>query len=158
MPKFEIDAIDKRILRGLQKNPRITNVELAEEAGISPSPCLRRVRRLHEAGVIEGYQLMLAPKAVGQNVQSITLIKLNAHGHSAADAFEKYVHSNPAVLSCYFLTGAHDVVLHLSVQDLDEFSRVVKQLGEYEYVRELESSIIIQTAKSWSPLPLDAID
>ena len=158
MPNFQMDAIDRRIIRALQKNPRISNVDLAEEAGISPSPCLRRTRRLHEEGVIEGYQLMLAPKAIGQNVQSITLVKLHTHGHSASDVFERYIKANPAVLSCFFLTGAHDAVLHLSVQDLDEFSRVVKELGEHDNVREIESSIIIQTPKAWAPLPLDGIE
>jgi Lrp/AsnC family leucine-responsive transcriptional regulator len=154
MPKPDLDRIDFKILNELQRNARITNAQLAENVGLSPSPCLRRTKRLHDDGVIRQVLTIIAPDKVGLDIQAIVRIKLDGHGEEESSAFQDQVVQLREVLACFVVTGNTDVVLQLVAPDLPSYAKLIKVLGGFPQVKEIESSIIIETVKSWSPLPL----
>ncbi len=117
MQQIKLDAIDLRILRELQADGRVTNVELAQRAGISAPPCLRRVRSLEEAGYIKRYHAELEPKALGFNVIVLAQVSLVSHANTDLDAFEELVKSWPEVRECYLLAGEVDYYLKVVVRD-----------------------------------------
>src|SRR5262245_12088507 len=100
MPNLKLDAIDRRILAAPQRDARITNAQLAEEVGLSPSPCLRRVRMLEEAGVIAGYHAMLSRTEVGLGLTVFVGVKVERHHDEEATAFREAVLKLPDVVSC----------------------------------------------------------
>ena len=100
-----MDAIDARIIRALQRDGRLTNLELAEEVGLSPSPCLRRVRNLEAAGVIQGYTALVDQKACGYPITCLVRIRLANHSQENVQAFEKKIAETDAILDCYLMTG-----------------------------------------------------
>lgn len=151
---FEFDAIDLRILRALQRDSRLTNVALAEEAGISPSPCLRRVRRLEESGVIDRYVTVLSTERVGLNILAFVSIRINDHGRTKSQEFLTKIQAIPEVLACYILTGDTDFIAQVISPDLKSYSELMMSIGDIEGVRDLQSSIVIETCKTMGPLPL----
>ena len=127
MPKCELDAIDRRIVTELQGNARLSNIELAEKVGLSPSPCLRRVRMLERDGVISRYVAVLDQRAVGLPVSVFVSIKLDKQRQESLDRFAKAIERWPEVLECYLMTGPRDYWLRVVVPDLDAYERFVKQ-------------------------------
>src|SRR5437868_14834753 len=105
-----LDAIDWKILKELQDDGRMTNVELASRVGISAPPCLRRVRALEESGVIKGYRTLLNESALGYEVTVFAMVNLVAQAGSALAAFENYVRNQPLVRECWMLSGDVDFV------------------------------------------------
>lgn len=154
MPKFELDRIDRSILRTLQTEPNISNVALAERVGLSPSPCLRRVRRLRETGVIRATLTDIAPEAVGYPIQAVVRVQLSRHGLDESGAFEAAVRAMPDVISAYLVAGTTDFFLLAVAESLEAYSALVKRIGALPGLRDVESSIVLQTVKPWSPLPL----
>lgn len=114
MPRLKLDAIDRRILVALQRDARLTNVELADEVGLSPSPCLRRVRMLEDAGVITGYHAELAREEVGLGLTVFVGIKVERHHDNEASAFREAVLQLPEVVSCHLVSGETDFLLQSS--------------------------------------------
>src|ERR1017187_5730915 len=123
LPRTRLDDIDRRILTRLQENARLTNLELAEEAGLSPSPCLRRVRDLQATGVIRRYVTLLDPKLVGLGVSVFVSVSLENQGEKALERFEKVILRRPEVLECYLMTGDSDYLLRVVCADLGAFER-----------------------------------
>jgi Lrp/AsnC family transcriptional regulator, leucine-responsive regulatory protein len=156
MPKSDLDAIDCRIIAALQADGRLSNVDLADKVGLSPSPCLRRVSRLEREGYIEGYRAMLGRKPVGLGISVFVGVKLENHADDRATAFEDAVVSFPEVIACDHVAGDVDYLLEVTVPDLEGYQRfLVDKLLDLPIVREVRSNIAIQTLKEAAPLPLE---
>ncbi|MEX2454838.1 MAG: Lrp/AsnC family transcriptional regulator, partial [Rhodospirillaceae bacterium] len=120
---MELDAIDRRILDRLQRNGRVSNVELAREVGLSPSPCLRRVRDLETAGIIDRYAAVLDQTAVGLSLSVFVQVTLERQIESALETFERVVGTRPEVMECYLMTGDSDYLLRVVVADVTAYER-----------------------------------
>ncbi len=155
MPK-SLDTIDCRIITELQSDGRLSNVELADKIGLSPSPCLRRVKRLEQEGYIEGYRAALRRDRIGLGFSVFVGVKLDGHGNAGALAFEAAVVAMPEVVACHLVSGEADYFLEVIVPDLVDYQRfLVGKLLNLPIVREVRSNIAIQTLKAGAPLPLD---
>ena len=156
MPKHDLDTIDCRIVAELQSDGRLSNVELADKVGLSPSPCLRRVKRLERDGYIEGYRAALRRDRVGLGFSVFIGVKIDGHANERAAAFEKAVLEMPEVIACHLVSGEADYFLEVVVPDLADYQRfLVGKLLNLPTVREVRSNIAIQTLKAAAPLPLD---
>lgn len=155
MPNDALDAIDRRILAALQADGRLSNVDLAEKIGLSPSPCLRRVNRLEREGYVEGYRAMLGRKRIGLGLTVFVGVKIDGHADDRATTFEDEAVSFPEVIACHMIAGDADYLLEVTVPDLDAYQRfLVGKLLNLPLVREVKSTIAIQTLKSGAVLPL----
>lgn len=155
MPTTDLDAIDGKILAALQADGRLTNLELAERVGLSPSPCLRRVRRLERDGYIGGYRAMLAREAIGLGLTVFVGVKIDGHANDRALAFEDAVVAMPEVIACHMVSGEADYLLEVVTADLAHYQRLlIDRLLNMPIVREVRSNIAIQTRKAAAPLPL----
>jgi Lrp/AsnC family leucine-responsive transcriptional regulator len=158
MPKYRLDAIDRRIVEALQDDARISNVDLAERVGLSPSPCLRRVRMLEEAGVIGGYHATVDRSAVGLGLTVFVGIKVERHQDGDATAFRAAVVRLPQVISCHLVSGESDFLLQIVLPDLAAYERLLLDtLLKLPGVKDIRSNFAIQTVKGRAPLPLDHI-
>jgi len=151
----ELDETDRRILNLMQENGRISLADLAEKVGLSPSPCLRRVRLLEKAGVIARYAAVLDQRAVGLPVSVFISIKLEKQKQDALDKFSKTIARWPEVLECYLMTGPRDYWLRVVVPDLAAYERFLKQkLTRLEGIASIESSFALEQVKYSNVLPL----
>jgi Lrp/AsnC family leucine-responsive transcriptional regulator len=121
------DDFDRKILRELQADARITNNELAERIGLSPSPCLRRVRRLEEAGIIRGYTTLVDPAAFGWTMVAIATIRLSRQNEDEIVMFEEAIRGWEEVLECHLVTGSRDYVLKVVTGSLDQYECFIKE-------------------------------
>jgi Lrp/AsnC family transcriptional regulator, leucine-responsive regulatory protein len=159
MPKTGLDAIDSRIVAELQSDGRLSNVELSDKVGLSPSPCLRRVKRLEREGYIEGYRAALRRDRVGLGFSVFVGVKLDGHANERALAFEQAVVAMPEVIACHLVSGEADYFLEVVVPDLADYqSFLVGKLLNLPIVREVRSNIAIQTLKAGAPLPLEHLE
>ena len=155
MPNCDLDAIDRRIVTELQTTARLSNIELAEKIGLSPSPCLRRVRRLERDGYIEGYRASLRRGRVGLGFSVFVGVKISGHANEEALRFESAVVAMPEVIACHLVSGDADYFLEVVVPELEDYQRfLVGKLLALPIVREVRSNIAIQTLKAGAPLPL----
>ncbi|MBN9089805.1 MAG: Lrp/AsnC family transcriptional regulator [Reyranella sp.] len=156
MPKEPLDDFDTRIIAALQKDGRLTNVELAERIGLSPSPCLRRVKRLERDGYIGAYRAVLDRTRVGLGFTVFVGVRLEAHANDRAGAFEEAALGMHEVIACHMVSGTVDYLLEVVVPDLAHYQKfLVDRLLALPIVREVQSSIAINTLKAGAPLPLD---
>jgi Lrp/AsnC family transcriptional regulator, leucine-responsive regulatory protein len=159
MPKPELDPIDRRIVAALQADGRLSNVDLADKVGLSPSPCLRRVKRLEHEGYIEGYRAALRRDRVGLGFSVFVGVKIEGHANERALVFEKAVISMTEVLACHLISGEVDYLLEVVVPDLEGYQQfLVGKLLNLPMVREVRSNIAIQTLKAGAPLPLGHLE
>ena len=155
MPKPNLDVLDLKILKTLQENGRLSNVELADRVGLSPSPCLRRVKRLEAEGVIEGYGARINRAKVGVGVTVFVAVGLDRHREEEAERFRKVVVRLQQVVSCHAISGESDFLLEIVVADLNEYSEfVLKRLRRIPGVKDLHSSFALETMKTGNALPL----
>jgi Lrp/AsnC family leucine-responsive transcriptional regulator len=155
MPKSDLDPFDCRIVAELQADGRLSNVELADKIGLSPSPCLRRVKRLERDGYIEGYRATLRRDRIGLGFSVFLSIKIDGHANERALTFEKAIVEMPEVIACHLVSGEADYLLEVVVPDLADYQRfLVDKLLNLPIVREVRSNIAIQTLKAGAPLPL----
>ena len=151
----ELDGIDRKILAVLQQDGRKSIAELAEQVGLSPSPCLRRVRILEEAGVITRYVAVLDQQSVGLPVSVFVSIKLESQREEALDRFAKAIARWSEVLECYLMTGPRDYLLRVVVADLAAYERFLKQkLTRLSGIGSIESSFALEQVKYTNVLPL----
>lgn len=123
----KLDTTDRKIIRTLQKNGRMTNLDLSEEVNLSPSPCLRRLRNLERGGVIKGYSIEVDGEAYGLAVTAFVRVSLEKHVEETVKQFEERVRSIPEVLECFVMTGPSDYLLRVVVSDLAGYERFVRQ-------------------------------
>jgi DNA-binding Lrp family transcriptional regulator len=155
MPDTAFDEIDRRILMALQENARITNVELAESVGISPSPCWRRVRELEQKGVISSYVTLIDPASIGLPVSVFVQVTLERQVETALEEFEGVVADWPEVMECYLMTGDADYLLRVVVADLAAYHRfLVDHLTRVPGVASIKSSFALKQVKYRTALPL----
>lgn len=150
-----IDRIDQQILGLLQQDGRLSNAELAQRVSLSPSPCLRRVRALEEAGVIRGYAARLDPWRIGLGLQAFVTVTLEKRREAQMQAFHSAMQSAPEVLSCFALTGEMDYLVHIVAEDLEHFSRfLMDRLLKVDGVANVKSSFVLQSVKDSTAMPL----
>jgi Lrp/AsnC family leucine-responsive transcriptional regulator len=152
---MKLDRIDARLLTELQQDGRRSVVELAEQIGLSGTPCARRIRQLELNGVIRGYTAIVDPVRLGLTVQAFVQVKLERQTDEHVAQFEHELEALDAVVSCYAVTGEYDFLLQVVTTDLDALSNIVlKQLLSIRSVRDVHSSIVLQTIKRSARLPL----
>jgi DNA-binding Lrp family transcriptional regulator len=155
--RIKLDRIDRRILSDLQDSGRMTNVELAKNAGISAPPCLRRVRNLEEMGLIKGYYTKVDEAALGYPVTIIALVKLNSVGDAELKKFEEQINAWPLVRESYMMTGEHDFMMRIVAQDWDAYQQfLTNQLLKSANVATVKSSLTVRVTKSKPGVPIDA--
>jgi Lrp/AsnC family leucine-responsive transcriptional regulator len=154
-PETALDALDRRILEQLQADGRISIVDLAVRVGLSPTPCLRRVRNLERSGVIARYVAVLDQRAVGLPVSVFVSIKLEKQRQESLDSFAKAISRWPEVLECYLMTGSRDYWLRVVVPDLEAYEQFMKQkLTRVEGIASIESSFALEQVKYTNVLPV----
>lgn len=152
---LSLDAIDLRILGELQENGHLTNVELAERVGLSPSPCLTRVRALEESGVILRKVTLLNPVKLGANVSVFIQVTLERQTEAVLDEFEAAVTSFPEVMECYLMTGDADYLLRVVVADVVALQNfVVGKISKTEGVANIRSSFALKQVKYKTAFPI----
>ena len=150
-----LDAIDRKILKELQDDGRITNVELARRVGISAPPCLRRVRALEEAGYINGYRALLDEKPLGYEVTIFAMVHLTSQAEADLNAFEDFVREQPLVRECWMLSGEIDFILKCVAPDLKTFQAFVEELTAAPNVRNVKTSLTLRKSKDAAMVPMD---
>jgi len=156
MAKPRLDAIDIRILKVLQQSADISNVELAERVGLSPTPCLRRVRIMEEAGVIRSRVTLLDPAVLGLNVSVFVSVTLERQVKERLQEFEAEVRRRPEVVECYLMTGESDYLLRIVAPDLATYERFLKEsLTRIPGVASIKSSFALNQVAYSTALPLD---
>jgi DNA-binding Lrp family transcriptional regulator len=149
MSRVKLDNIDRKILRELQDEGRITNIELASRIGISPPPCLRRVRALEETGLIKGYHADIEPSELGYNVTVFAQVGLTSQAEPDLVSFEGLVDSWSEVRECYMLAGETDFLLKVISQDWESYqSFVMLKLTAAPNVAHVKSSLAIRASKA----------
>jgi len=149
----ELDAIDLRILAELQADGRITNVELASRVGLSAPPCLRRVRRLEEAGVLRGYHADVEPTALGFEVTFFAIVGLESQKQVILDAFEAEVIGWAEVRECHMIRGGGDFLLRLVARDTAHENALTERLTSAAHVLRVQTLQTIRTAKNAAGVP-----
>jgi Lrp/AsnC family leucine-responsive transcriptional regulator len=153
---MELDRIDRQILEVLQQDGRINNQDLADRIGLSPSPCLRRVRALEESGLIAGYRALLDAKKLGLSLMALVHISMDQHTPERFANFEASVQVLPEVLECLLITGqAADYQLKLVVRDMDHFQALLLgKLTRIQGVTGVHSSFVMRQVISRTHLPV----
>jgi DNA-binding Lrp family transcriptional regulator len=151
-----LDAIDRKILKELQDDGRITNVDLAHRVGISAPPCLRRMRALEEAGYIKGYRALLDEKLLGYDVTVFAMVHLASQADADLQAFEAFVRGKAVVRECWMLSGEIDFILKCVAPDLRTFQAFVAELTAAPHVRNVKTSLALKTAKDAAIVPMDS--
>jgi Lrp/AsnC family transcriptional regulator, leucine-responsive regulatory protein len=152
---MKLDEIDRRILRLLQRDGRIQNTELAKAVGLSPSPCLRRVRLLEEAGVIDRYVAVLNPKQVGVGLSLFARVWLKAQDAETIDHFVAEVLKFPQVVECYLMLGDCDALLRIVAADIEDYRNFqIEHLSRVKGVQNVKTDVPSQVVKQSSELPL----
>lgn len=150
-----LDTIDRRILRVLQRDGRIANNELAAAVGLSPSPCLRRVRRLEQEGVITGYTARLDPASLGKGLTLFTRIWLAAQDEATITHFMNEVRKVPEVMECYLILGDCDALVRVVAADIADYRRIqARHLSSIAGVRNIKSDVASQIIKQSTELPV----
>jgi DNA-binding Lrp family transcriptional regulator len=150
-----LDALDWKILEELQNDGRMTNVELAHRIGISPPPCLRRVRALEEAGYIRGYRALLNAKQLGYEVTVFAMVHLTSQAEADLVAFEAFVHNQPLVRECWMLSGEIDFILKCVSPDLGTLQTFIAELTAAPHVRNVKTSLTLKSSKDAPAVPLE---
>ena len=157
MRRVKLDQIDLQILRDLQDDGRITNVELARRAGISAPPCLRRVRALEEAGFITGYHAELYGEALGFEVAFFALVGLDSQSEAVLKQFEDVMRGWAEVRQCHMARGPHDFVLKLVARNTAHENELTQRLTAAPHVSTVQTIQVIRTAKSEPGVPIEDI-
>ncbi len=153
---MELDRTDRKILQELQKDGSLSNLDLAERIGLSPSPCARRVKALKDAGIIGRTVTLLDPKALGLSLTALIHISMDRHTPDRFETFEAEVATYPEVQECYLITGqAADFVLKVVVKDMDTYQQfLLGKLTRLEGVTGVQSSFVMRRYKDSTELPV----
>jgi Lrp/AsnC family leucine-responsive transcriptional regulator len=150
-----LDVTDRRILRALQRDGRLPVVSLAEQVGLSATPCQRRLRRLEEEGVIARYAAVLDPARVGLPLQAFVLVALSSHAEEVVEGFQKALSARPEVLAAYAMSGEMDYLLHVLAADFEAYAEfAMKALLRMPGVKETKSSFVLTALKPPGEVPV----
>ncbi len=155
MPNQKIDDIDRKILRALQLDAKVSLSALADEVGLSASPCARRIRLLERGGTIKGYTAIVDQEQVGLPINAFASIKLERQREEDLDRFEDAVSRWPEVLDCYLMTGQRDYLMRIVAADLAAYERFIKdKLTRLENIASIETSFALGQVKRSEVLPI----
>ncbi len=155
MPIINLDRIDYGILHHLQNDGRIANTELAERIGLSPSPCLRRVKALEQQGVIKRYVAIVDSNAVGFGISAFVSVSLNTQEKPALDEFQSQIVTYPEVMECYLMTGTSDYLLRVVLPDLESYERfLMEKLTKISVIAKIQTSFALKPLVQRTELPL----
>ena len=154
---MKLDRLDRRILALLQEDGSITNLELAERVGLSPSPCSRRVKQLEEAGIIDRRVTLLTPKPLGLNLIAYIQVSMDRHTPKRLENFQERIATYPEVLECSLITGqAADYLVKVVVPDMDAYQEfLLGKITRIEGVTGVQSSFVLRNVVNKTALPLD---
>lgn len=151
---MKFDRVEKQILTLLQQQGRISNVELAEQVGLSESPTFRRVRQLEDAEVINGYGALVDQRKLGLEVTAFVQVSMEKQPDSATDAFHERVNAEPHIIECHAMSGSHDYLMKVVAKNIDHFSELCMQrILKFPGVRHVESSFSLSEIKNSRVLP-----
>ncbi len=154
---MKLDRTDYRILHHIQNNARISNIELAEAVGLSPSPCLRRVKAMEQAGVIKRYAGIVDATAVGLPISIFVNVSLERQERTGLEEFEQLIQSYPEVMECYLMTGSSDYLVRIVVPDLQAYERfLADKLTRIPGVANIQSSFALKQVVYNTELPLQS--
>ena len=157
MLNMAIDKIDRRILRELQIDARLTNVALAERIGLSPSPCLRRVKRLEADGVIRHYGAVIDSKQVGLGIACLINVTMERNIEEALEVFKAAISKRPEILECWPVTGEADFLLKVVTADIGDYERLMcDHIMCLPGISSTQTSFLLTPVKNETALPLDA--
>jgi|TARA_B100001057_G_scaffold472681_1_gene536207 DNA-binding Lrp family transcriptional regulator len=152
---MKIDAIDKKILRTLQKNAKITNAKLSKEIGLSPAPTLERVRKLESKGIISGYHAKLDKSKIGLGVSTYVMVSLKGHNKKNLDSFIEKISDVDNIVECHHITGSGDFILKVVAKDIESYQKLMlEKVSEIEVTDSLQSMVILSTFKDNKQMPL----
>lgn len=152
---MKLDAIDKRILRALQRNGRMQNTELAQAVGLSPSPCLRRVKLLEDAGIIDQYVALLKPAKIQLGLPIFVRVTLDRQDTATVEHFAAEVARLPEVMECHLMSGNYDYLLRVVTANLEEYQRFQMEfLTTIRGVRYVQTEIPLKQIKQTTAFPL----
>jgi DNA-binding Lrp family transcriptional regulator len=155
LAEVKLDSIDRAILAELQREGRLSNLELAQRVHLSPSACLRRVKALEDGGVIAQYVALVNPRAVGKHGVSFTIINLESMNASQLEAFEQAVRDQPEVLDCFYVAGSNDYLIRFTYRDAEDLERFHSDvLMRLPGVARSNSLLVLRTVKKTTALPL----
>lgn len=150
----ELDKTDLKILKILQEDGRITNLQLSTDVGLSPAPTLERVKKLERAGVIKSYHAELDPKTLGLGIQAFMMVSLAINKNNAIARFEKQIAAIEEIVDCYHLTGAADYLLKILVPDILGYDVLIREkLSHIEEIKSMQSLIVLSQVKKSNSLP-----
>ena len=150
----KLDRIDYKIVRALQADGRLTNLELAEAVGLSPSPCLRRLRKLEKSGIIAGYSAQIDGEGYGLPITVFMEIRLQSHTRDIVAGFERAVAALDNVLDCYVVSGATDYLLRVVLTDLKHYDRFLRtQIQVIPGIASIDSNFAIDRIKQTNVYP-----
>ncbi|ARC21118.1 Lrp/AsnC family transcriptional regulator [Vibrio parahaemolyticus] len=149
-----MDKIDRQLLHLIQKDATLTTAELADQVGLSASPCARRLKRLEQEGVIRGYRAMISRGAVGIAMTVFVEVSLNNHQASSIDEFETAIVDMDEVISCHVVSGAYDYLLEVVSKDLPGYESFTRKLQRLENVKDIHTHLAIRQVKGNGCLPI----
>ncbi len=149
-----MDKIDRQLLHLIQKDATLTTAELADQVGLSASPCARRLKRLEQEGVISGYRAMISRGAVGIAMTVFVEVSLNNHQASSIDEFETAIVDMDEVISCHVVSGAYDYLLEVVSKDLPGYESFTRKLQRLENVKDIHTHLVIRQVKGNGCLPI----
>lgn len=156
--RFELDRMDFKILDHLQRLGRCSNVELAEKVGLSPSPCLARVKRLQKMGVIEGFGAHLAMARLGDYLIVFSEVTINAHNRKNMRRFEEAAEAIPEIMECYNVSGGYDFLLRVVTRGVSHFQEIMDSLLQADLgINKFSSYIVLRVPFVKHELPLDRL-
>ncbi|MFT5505245.1 MAG: Lrp/AsnC family leucine-responsive transcriptional regulator [Gammaproteobacteria bacterium] len=159
MPRLKLDSLDRSILEALQQNARLSNVELADKVGLSPSPCLARVKNLTKKGVIKRHVTLLDAEKINLSINVFIQISLERQSESLLEKFEQTVTALPEVMECYLMTGDSDYLLRIAVEDINALRKfILNHLTRISGVSNIRSSLALKQIKYETALPLSRLD
>lgn len=144
-----LDKTDLRILEALQNEGRMKNTTLSEHVSLSPTPCLNRVKKLEEAGIITGYKAIIDPAKVGLQIRALVLLKLANNRRKAVDEFALAIEKIPAITECFLATGNVDYVARIYARDLEDYETIIKDdISELPYLASMETLFLFSNLTS----------
>ncbi len=153
---YNLDKIDLKILKILQENAKITNLQLSAEIGLSPAPTLERVKKLENAKLIKGYYTEVNEEALGVGIKAIIQITLTRQIENAIANFKKEINKIPEIMECYQVTGSADYILVVMLKDIRDFEALISQkLSKMEEIGQMQTMMILSKVKDSKVLPLN---
>jgi len=153
--RLQLDATDYRILKELQKDGRISNLELSRRVNLSPTPCLTRVRRLESEGVITGYAAFVSPKMLNVSLLVFAEVVLDRTTEEVFERFARAVHDMPQVMECHMVSGGFDYLIKARVRDMADYREFLgKSLVDLPSVRETHTYVVMEEVKTTTAIPL----